>query len=531
MKRTVFIVYVTSLAIFLFSTCKKEELGTESSSPFEAYTITPDGGSYTFDCGITLNVPEGAVDTDTDIQLRKLGSFDIQEVLEPLGREPEDILAGFEIKPDDLTFTKDLVVSIQNVGLKPGDFVIVHELDMENKKYSIPKFSSQVDPTADQIDISLRHFCGISVEIPPELERPFCETNPEHCRCQGSYAQQSSDKDIICESGACQKTKSELIAVFPACGFTETHLVYELTAGCKPEINLTAGSTLVSPGGNTTISAEVILACEEMNNQVVDFSLSDLSFGSLSETSVTTGTDGKAQTIFTAGESEGKVTVTVNATVSYYMSYQETIGEAGIEITKGPLKTFPVTAELEIEIVDNSWAGKFTASFSGCNSLLCLQKYAVTIDFNIDILDEPAAGESWDAGWMGEAKIVQSGTVTSNVEELWVANLYMPSPYTEIMMGSLDKETNEIAFELLSVILWGYFEGDLNYEGGTFMSFFSTGFLETINDEGVGIYPMFNVVLEGDEVTKNGQCMINLLGEPDYIWGPYSLTLTKHRTE
>jgi len=60
-----------------------------------------------------------------------------------------------------------------------------------------------------------------------------------------------------------------------------------------------------------------------------------------------------------------------------------------------------------------------------------------------------------------------------------MANLYLTSTYTENMMGSLDKETNAIAFEWLSLILMGYFEGELNWEGSTFMSFFATGFLET----------------------------------------------------
>lgn len=529
MKKIAFTLLVSSLVLLFMTSCPKDEEAIDDSTAFEPYTILPEGGTHTFNCGITLEVPEGAVDVATEIELRKLGSLKMQQILAPLGKEPEEILTGFEVKPEGISFSKDVIVRIQDVGLEAGDFVIVHELDMDNNKYTIPEISFTVDPAADRIDFSVRHFCGMTAEEWTELQRKKCEENPELCKCKAYLARQS-DKDIICNSGGCQQTRSKLTIEWLACDLVETHYIYEYGEGCKPEIKLSAGSILVKPGEQTTLTAEVIMGCEGLEGQVVDFSLSDPGLGTLNPTTATTNADGKAQTTFTAGETRGMVTVTVNSTVNYTMYYQEAIGEGGEEINEDPTEVESVSAGVEIEIADYTWAGTFAASFSGCNSLVCLDNYSVAIDFTINELDEPQPLQGWtfDAGWMGEADVTQNCTgMTSEVEETWVDNMIITPEYTTTIFGSLNKETREIAFEMLSLLLMDHFDADLAWEGGVFIHIFATGFLETVED-GVGGYPQFNVILEGDEVTKSGDCMINLLGEPEYLWGPYSLTLVRH---
>lgn len=285
--------------------------------------MTPEGGTHTFDCGITIDVPEGAVTEETEIQFRKMEPSEIQTILEPLGRESDNILVGFEAKPDGLTFLEDVKITVQNAGLDPGDFVIVHELDVDSSRYTPAELSFVYDPEEDIIEFSLNHFSGYSAEEIEEMEKTECVNDPENCRCKRIKITQS-DKDLMCNLGACQKTESKLKVEYLDCGTTETSNFFELSEGCKPEISLTAGSTTVSPEGQTTITAELTLGCEGLEGQVVDFSVSNVSLGSVSPTNRTTGSDGKAQTTFTAEETEGTVTVTVNATVSYYMSIQET---------------------------------------------------------------------------------------------------------------------------------------------------------------------------------------------------------------
>ena len=532
MNKQLFALLFSVLVLLFMSGCNGvTDSDEEHVASFETYTISPEGGTHMFDCGMTIDVPEGALTAETEIQFRKMKRSEVHTILEPLGRESSDILAGFEAGPDGLTFSEPVKVTIHDAGLKPGDFVIMHELDVENGTYTLAELSFVVDPAEDIIELSLEHFSGYSAEQIEERKKTECKNDPDNCRCKGHHVKQS-DPVIICGKEECQKTESMMTVEYPACGITETHYIYELSEGCEPKISLTAGSKTIRPKGHTTVTAEVILGCEGLEGQVVDFSISNnVSLGSVSPTNRTTGPDGKAQTTFTAGEEEGTVTVTVNATVSYYMSIQETHGEAGDEITKGPMKTKTVSADIDVTIEEAVWEGNFKASFTGCNYYVCIYNYSVEVDFTIIELDEPIKVEGIEFQWMGDATVTQSGgNITAIDEDLCIMNFYMNDTFETEAFGSRLKGTNEIAFEFLTIIILDHFDFDLctkevDYQGEHFyLGGGVLGFAETPET-----YPIFNIVLEGDEVTKSGTCILGIWFSPPYIWGPYTLTIKKKK--
>jgi hypothetical protein len=525
MKKKSFLLCLTLIILLLFSGFI-DVTGSDGDGAYETHTITPEGGTHTFDCGITIEVPEGAVTEDTEIQFRKMEKSEIQKILEPLGRESGDILVAFEAKPDGLTLLEDVKVTAQNVGLDPSDFVIMHELDVNNNEYTPAVLSFIYDPAEDIIEFSLNHFSGYSAEELEEMEKSECKNDSENCRCKRIRITQS-DKHLICNLGECQKTESKLTVEYLDCKTTETHYLFELDKGCKPEISLTAGSTKVSPKSHTTITTEIILGCEGLEGQVVDFSVSNLSLGSVSPKNSTTNSDGKAQTTFTAGETEGTVTVTVNATVSYYLSVIEANGQT----FKGPMKTDIASAEISIEIVEG-WNGVFKAGpFSGCNDLVCIQNYSIEVDFTVHELDSVIVDEEagLEISWMGKATVTQNGNVTPNVSECWIENLYIPGTFSEEAFGSGLKDKNEIGLEFLISILHAHFSyelwiGDAGEEQ-LVVTGFGLGFAEDVGAGGVGIY--FKAPFDGDKATESGQCAMGILGRFPDIWGPYTLTISR----
>jgi hypothetical protein len=511
-----FVLFLSLSALLFVSVCK-DVTGTDGEVSYETYTITPEGGTHTFDCGITIDVPEGAVTEETEIQFRKMKTSEIHEILEPLGRELSSIIVGFEAKPDGLTFLEDVKVTVQNAGLEPGDFVIVHELDVDSSRYTPAELSFVYNPAEDIIEFSLNHFSGYSAEELEEMEKTECVNDPENCRCKRIKITQS-DKHLMCGLGECQKTESKLTVEYLDCGTSETHNLLELSEGCEPEISLTAGRTTIAPWENTTVTAELILGCEGLEGQVVDFSVSDLSLGSVSPTNSTTDGDGQAQTTFTAEKTEGTIAVTVNATVSYYMSVIEADGET----FRGPLKTDEVSADVDIKIEQAEWVGIFKAGpFSGCNQsqVVCVQNYSAEVNFTIRIKTDSIIGSAW-VGWMGEATVTQScGSVTPGSPEDWIENLYMPGTFSKKAYGFFLKDSKEITFDFLNDILSDCFKFDLCLE------LLGEEVRLPVSEFGFREDSFFAVVLEDDEVTKSGQC--SLWGV--YIWDscPYTLTLKR----
>lgn len=198
------------------------------------------------------------------------------------------------------------------------------------------------------------------------------------------------------------------------------------------------------------------------------------------------------------------------------------------------MKTKTVSADIDITIEEAEWVGNFKASFSGCNSMICIQNYSAEVDFKITELDTALVDEDLgvEYNWMGEATVTQSGNVTSNQPDYWIDNSYMSGTFSEVVFGSGLKGTNEIAFESLCLILVGHFDFDCCYEEINNPDFcyggFALGFVEGIDGTGAPrYYQQFKVVLEGDEIIKSGQCILWVWGRPPDIWGPYTLTIKK----
>jgi hypothetical protein len=97
-----------------------------------------------------------------------------------------------------------------------------------------------------------------------------------------------------------------------------TQLQMEFVATTPMAINVQANPTSVSTNGQSTISAVVRDASNNLvKNKVVNFNLTDPTGGSLSVASATTDSEGKAQTVYTASNSASATNgVIVSATVA-----------------------------------------------------------------------------------------------------------------------------------------------------------------------------------------------------------------------
>jgi len=308
--------FLSILAILIYFTCSEKK--STNSDDENTLTISPNGGEYTFPDGIILRVPTGAITEETDISLHKIRSTKVSPIFEKRGVSIDNLLACVEGGPDGLTFNLPVQI-ILSVELEPGEIPIIHEIDLESGEYTLAETEILCDPAADTLVISLSHFSAVSAEIAREYEDLFDECSENPCRC-GRIKIEQTDKDFICDNGNCQVTESKVSVTFLDCPESpvEESTYREVSSGCQPELYISAANSVVITGNQTRVSAEIVLGCEPIEGQSVDFSLSNLGLAAVNPTYSTTGSGGTANTIFTAGDEEGIVTVTARSTVSYY---------------------------------------------------------------------------------------------------------------------------------------------------------------------------------------------------------------------
>jgi len=253
--------------------CKEKSV--EPEKKITAVTISPEGGTYIFPDGIKLKVPAGAVSETKDIMLKKVSSSLVTPIFDKRGVPIENLLACIEGTPDGMVFNLP-VMPYLNVDIKPGEIPIVHEVNLDSASYTLAETEIICDPDVDSLSISLTHFSSITAEIMKEYEALFEECGDTPCRC-GRIKVEQRDKDYLCDNGDCQVTESQVTVTFLDCpdSPTEESTMREVSAGCSPELHLVPGSSVVSTGGQTPISAYVELGCEPTAGQSVDFSLSN----------------------------------------------------------------------------------------------------------------------------------------------------------------------------------------------------------------------------------------------------------------
>jgi hypothetical protein len=197
----------------------------------------------------------------------------------------------------------------------------------------------------------------------------------------------------------------------------EEHFVREVSAGCKPNLVLSAANTTVPTGGQTSLTAQVYLGCEPTEGQSVDFSISGPA--TLSPTYSETNADGEAHSIFIAGDEEGTATGTARSTVSYY-TYIIYASAGGLqETSKSPMITEELSQSVDIEINEptESWSGTISYKYIDDFFTFIRQEATYNVNFTFSV--------STEGDIFGTATALQEVSITT-IEGWCIQNINAP---------------------------------------------------------------------------------------------------------
>jgi hypothetical protein len=384
LKQTCILCIVLFILLLSFDNCRSKR--ETSTDPVETDTlmISTQGGTYTFPEGIVMKVPAGAIESDMRVFLEYVDTVEVLPILRRRGVTKEEFLACLRCYPDGIEFDQPVEVLL-SADLEPGDIPFVSYMNIFSGKTKPEVTTILCDPENNTIAIELSHFSDFAVELVTEFKKlsEECQTKP--CRCI-KYKVTQKDSDFTCSEGKCQITESDIEVTFPECEnqAVEKNFVLEISEGCIPELHLTAGSQIVSPGGQTQISAKAMIGCKPLESQSVDFYLSGQLPATLNPTYGLTNADGNIPTTFTAGNEEGLVTVTARSTVSYYEYIRLARSTDYYETNYGPMKTESVSQQIPILIDDGDIKGTITFETVMFSSDIFLEfNYSNPVPFSI----------------------------------------------------------------------------------------------------------------------------------------------------
>jgi hypothetical protein len=352
---------ITLLLIFaLFSCCPKKKPPSDTDPDEPGALITPDGGEYTFADGLILNVPPGAVDRDTVIDLHFADSLLVKAAAYSRGIEATDILAFVEGLPEQITFAEPVQLTIP-VPIEKGVLPVAYGVDLNQSLYTPLETTVTVAQEQQIVTIELSHFSAVTIEKLKEYTglSEECITNP--CQCI-NFTVTQSDNDIMCSENNCQISKIKLSVKFDECPGepVEELFIREVSDGCKPKLTLSAVKQVVETGESTDISATLELGCEPQDGKTITFSISDPALAGISASSKSTDSNGAAVITLTAKDEEGAVTVTAQTTVTY-RRYVISASAGGMEeVVEGPQFTETLTKSVTILIEDGEIKGTLT---------------------------------------------------------------------------------------------------------------------------------------------------------------------------
>ncbi len=118
---SVFIIII----MFTLISCSKNPANNKTDNTSDEQTVSPGGGTYTFDDGISLIVPDGAVPSDTTISIHKLQTSNISYVADS-GLTEWTAMAAFEGLPEGITFAKPVTLILPVEAITDETIVPFH---------------------------------------------------------------------------------------------------------------------------------------------------------------------------------------------------------------------------------------------------------------------------------------------------------------------------------------------------------------------------------------------------------------------
>ena len=414
--------------LLLITSCNCLKTSTEPTNPPDENTLTisPDGGEYNFPSGIRLRVPAGAVEDDTDISLKVLSRIELQPVLNEYGFKEEDLLVYIEGKPAGLTFNTPVELILSS-DIEDGDIPLLYNVKKDTTCSISSNSKIKFNSKHNELIISVSHFSSFFAQIVTSLRDLFnieCLTDP--CRCGDTKIIQG-DKDYLCSIGDCQITETKVTVIFPECGTKEESIMREISPGCDPKLVLSADSYIVPTGGQTNIMANIKLGCAPQSGLNIDFSKTVTNLATLNPVSDNTNSDGSVQTTFTAGDTEGIVSVRAWSTISYYSSTLSANAGGIKEINHGSYISKQLLETIDIQIKDpvESWSGTMTYNtWYDWYSIGFIQTSEYQIDFQFFVYKDDGHSP-WNI--YGTATSTQVVNLVSTFEDYYVEELNAPS--------------------------------------------------------------------------------------------------------
>lgn len=402
-----------------------------ASSEFEKVTISPQGGTHEFSAGFKVVVPAGAVEQDTEIEMRLVGSDELRPVYEAHGLSVDILLAAVEGKPDGLTFKVPIKVTM-SADVEPVDFPVVYAMDLITKERSRVLTTVMTDPDKDLVELTMHHFSPPqATEGQKENERAkkFCEEDP--CKCQ-RVSSTTNDEDVLCGGGdtTCQVLKHTLTVDYLDCGSVHEEEHQSVSDKCTPKMTLEPAASKVCPKKDTQIKATVNFGCPSarMEGQTVEFSAG--APASVSPASGVTNASGEATTTLTAGPEEGKAEVTATSTVKYYTLFKLISFEGQVLSEKKNERTANLSQKATVDVEPGRWKG--TLTYNARMNYGCVDDKA---DYNGSFNLEVDCEESWVTG---TATMNQSVSVSATCADFNVASTNAPASLSLMADGEAD---------------------------------------------------------------------------------------------
>jgi hypothetical protein len=426
-------------------------LGIGEGTRVEAAT----GGTVSDGGGASVVIPPGALAEDTRVLVRSYAN--LGSVAQSWAMTP-GLLGGAEFGPDGLTFEQPVTVTLPSlVPAPPGASYPVYAYNQEAQRWAETEFTATVSPDGGSLQAEVTHFTLYGVFSLPEMAvmehfQRFLEAegNPE--AAFNAYVNWYTDSLQLLEmrilhEGCCYSiTGIQFVLSYDLGGVSGVldRLVGEVSPlkgpgfeyygevaeggqqhaitlkidyylGCRPDLRVQVGETVLSPGETTTVRARLTCGDQPMADRQV--SLSVTGPGTIQPSVVQTAGDGEAEATFTAGDGSGQADVTGQyRTCTCLEDYPELQG------------TITQTAVIEVQ-EEERWSGTYTLTWEGEVTGIT---GTTSIDFTFTVLDQTWAeydpdvsaiplavsGEPFDVpfGLVEETALVGTGTARQGLQ-------------------------------------------------------------------------------------------------------------------
>lgn len=381
-------ILATVIICMVLMYCKKEsDDDTLPGIISESLDITPDGGTYTLDNGITVTVPEGAVTSNTTLTVSQLLNHHIMPIFSDYEGMTFNALTGFEISSSTDQFELPVSFTFRSLNAGSGFIPLTHTANRSDSTHSIDTCITTYNPDSDSLSVSVTN-CGTYIVeknylLYDALNASSTKSGAANCR-EGLIIVSSGDKDVQCSFQDCQILESKVRVQFLSCPGqpVESAILRETGSTCNPVIFLTPRESEISTGSSTIVNAKVQLGCMEIKEAEVSFS--STSNGSVDPVTENTNSEGMAHTTFTAGDEEGTATVTAESYVRF--PKQEVIING--EVIEALYITILATKPTDIKIRKADYKITLEMTYSSANYetvyyIMSFSEYKATVEFEV----------------------------------------------------------------------------------------------------------------------------------------------------